>query len=140
MNALTETISERKLAANKANARNSTGPRTISGKQVSRLNVRKHGLTSGRGARLDLNELATAIAKELPNHASCLAPTIANCLESLNNIDRVRSNYIRQTDLENASIDELRDLTARISRLARYEKSAHSRLSRAIVDLLLSRA
>lgn len=38
--------SDRQLRANRANARNSTGPRTKAGKAVSRLNSRKHGLAA----------------------------------------------------------------------------------------------
>jgi hypothetical protein len=38
--------STEQLRANKANAQKSTGPRTQAGKQRSRLNARKHGLTA----------------------------------------------------------------------------------------------
>jgi hypothetical protein len=41
-----ELASDKQLAANKANARKSTGPRTQAGKARSRLNSRKHGLTA----------------------------------------------------------------------------------------------
>jgi hypothetical protein len=40
-----KTISARKLAANRANARRSTGPRTPEGKRRSRANALKHGLS-----------------------------------------------------------------------------------------------
>src|SRR5215831_6006563 len=39
-------VSSKQLQANRANARRSTGPRTITGKAHSRLNSRKHGLTA----------------------------------------------------------------------------------------------
>jgi hypothetical protein len=39
-------ISERKLQANRANAKRSTGPRTEAGKAVSRRNALKHGILS----------------------------------------------------------------------------------------------
>ena len=42
-------ISERKLQANRANAKKSTGPRTARGKAYSSRNARKHGLTSQAG-------------------------------------------------------------------------------------------
>lgn len=58
------TISERKLAANRANAGKSTGPRTERGKSYSRLNSFKHGLLAkkvmfdGCGKLLDPELLA----------------------------------------------------------------------------------
>ena len=39
-------ISERKRAANRANAQKSTGPRTGRGKSISRFNAVRHGLLS----------------------------------------------------------------------------------------------
>src|SRR5438045_3231911 len=39
-------ISDRKLAANRANAAKSTGPRTDAGKRASSLNAVAHGLTA----------------------------------------------------------------------------------------------
>jgi len=39
-------ISERKLQANRANAKRSTGPRTEAGKAASRRNALKHGILS----------------------------------------------------------------------------------------------
>ena len=39
----TSTVSERKLAANRQNAKRSTGPRTVQGKARSRFNALKHG-------------------------------------------------------------------------------------------------
>lgn len=41
-------LSERKMEANRRNARNSTGPRTEAGKKKSRWNALKHGLTAKR--------------------------------------------------------------------------------------------
>src|SRR5579862_2602335 len=43
-------VSEAKLAANRANAQLSTGPRTEAGRQRSALNGMKHRLTGRRGA------------------------------------------------------------------------------------------
>ena len=38
------TVSERKLVANRKNAKRSTGPRTVQGKARTRFNALKHGL------------------------------------------------------------------------------------------------
>lgn len=49
-------ISERKLQANRANAKRSTGPRTEAGRAASRRNALKHGILS-RAVGLDLGSL-----------------------------------------------------------------------------------
>src|SRR5258705_3504018 len=53
------TVSDRKLAANRANAAKSTGPRTAAGKRASSLNATTHGLTAQTSVLLgeDLDEL-----------------------------------------------------------------------------------
>src|SRR4051812_35506825 len=43
---MNDTISPERLAANRANAQKSTGPRTIKGRAASRMNALKHGLLS----------------------------------------------------------------------------------------------
>src|SRR5258707_7557672 len=40
-------VSERRIAANRANAQKSTGPKSAEGKARSRRNALKHGMTSG---------------------------------------------------------------------------------------------
>ena len=60
--------SDRQLAANRANSRRSTGPRTKAGKSAARLNARLHGLAtavqSEPGADAEIERLAHAIAEE----------------------------------------------------------------------------
>jgi len=66
---MSHTVSPEQLAANRANAANSTGPRTPEGKLRSSQNARKHGFTASSFTvvRLeDLNEVA-ALREDLVN-------------------------------------------------------------------------
>lgn len=65
-------ISEKKLAANRANAQKSTGPRTDAGKAVSRRNAAKHFMT-GDGIVLPA-EMDDQIEREIAAVAARLAP------------------------------------------------------------------
>ena len=67
------TLSPARLAANRANARKSTGPRTEAGKARSRANAVKHGLT-GAGVALP-GEAAAPIQAEFLQAQEEFAPT-----------------------------------------------------------------
>lgn len=55
--------SSRKVAANRVNAQRSTGPRSASGKQRSRLNAFKHGLATSIAADPALSREAAHLAR-----------------------------------------------------------------------------
>ena len=57
MSTTTNPISEKKLAANRANATKSTGPRTPEGKLRSAQNSRKHGFAASKFVAVRLEEL-----------------------------------------------------------------------------------
>lgn len=63
-------VTERKLAANRANAQKSTGPRTPQGKAVTRLNALQHGLRSNQ---VILPELGESLDDFRAFHAALLA-------------------------------------------------------------------
>jgi hypothetical protein len=54
---MSQTVSPEQLAANRANAANSTGPRTPEGKARSAQNARKHGFTASNFAVVRLEDL-----------------------------------------------------------------------------------
>ncbi len=65
--------SEARIAANRANALKSTGPRTAAGKERSRANAVKHGLT-GEGVALPTED-AAEVARRFAGLRADLAPT-----------------------------------------------------------------
>ena len=68
-----------RLAANRRNARSSTGPRTLAGKERSRQNAVKHGMT-GQGVALPTED-AAAVAARFEAIRDELAPqTVLGCV------------------------------------------------------------
>ena len=65
-------ISEKQLAANRANAKKSTGPKTEEGKAKSALNGRRHGLTGAAFIRTDEDQ--EAFNRFFPQFISDLKP------------------------------------------------------------------
>jgi hypothetical protein len=122
-------ISEAKLAANRANARASTGPKTSAGKARAAQNARRHGLSpsalrdptrspevetlarriAGEGASADLYELACRIADA--------------------HVDLMLVRRVRLDLLENLAAAPLHDpgVTAQLIIVDRYERRALSR-------------
>ncbi len=68
--------SPRQIAANRANARRSTGPRTPEGKQRSSLNALKHGILAMRAVnrKLDGEEQFERYRLHRDNYFECLRP------------------------------------------------------------------
>jgi hypothetical protein len=57
--------SPQKIAANRANAQRSTGPRSVAGKASSRRNASKHGLAVRASALPDLAQEVTQLAQQI---------------------------------------------------------------------------
>ncbi len=139
-------ISAARLAANRANARKSTGPRTAAGKlraaqntrkstgprtaagkQRSARNARRHGLASpwrAPGFAHSMAALAKAIAAgSNDTQAMELAVQIAAA-----ELDLMRARRARLDLLAKQSFDNI----AQVAAIERYERNARSRRKRAI--------
>ncbi len=94
------------LAANRANAAKSTGPRTVAGKERSRRNSLRHGLT-GAGIVLPTEDLA-AIEARFAEFAADLRPQggVARFL--------VQRAALLSVRLDRSALQEAAHLTARI--------------------------
>src|SRR5262249_27902876 len=117
-------------AANRANAARSTGPRTRAGKAAVARNALRHGLSVPVLADPALSAEAAALAQTIagegasePRRAAALS--IAEAQVDVLRVRRVRAEIM-------AAGFGADDITARLMRLARYERRALSRRKAAI--------
>jgi hypothetical protein len=127
---------EKQIAANRANARKSTGPRMLAGKLKSSRNAYRHGLSSP--PRLDpvmsaqAEVIVRALISEDQNEEMLVAAAefAAAHLELLR-IRSMRADLMAKVDLTQPDIQERQRLAA----LDRYERYAHTRRRRTAVKL-----
>jgi hypothetical protein len=125
---------EKQIAANRANAQKSTGPKTAAGKLKSSLNAYRHGLSCS--LRLDpvtlaqADAIARALTGEDGNEEKLrLAAAFAAAQLELQRIRSTRADLMAKVDLNQPDIRELQRLVA----LDRYERYAHTKRRRASV-------
>jgi hypothetical protein len=124
--------SEKQIAANRANALRSTGPKTVAGKRQSGQNARQHGLSLPFD---DDTESVFAIAAALATEHSSDTPlasflAVARACEAVERVRRVQAELIGgQSGL--ADVQVLRKLVA----TERYERRALTRRRREIERL-----
>jgi hypothetical protein len=124
--------SEKQIAANRANALRSTGPRTAVGKMRSSRNAFRHGLSCplslGTDGAAKLAAIAQAVAGGGAGQAQLLsAAEFAQAQLEVLQIRTRRSELIAKIDLGQCDTQELRRLAA----LDRYERYARTRRRRA---------
>ncbi len=127
---------EKQIAANRANAQKSTGPKTAAGKLKSRRNAYRHGLSSP--LRLDpvtsakAGAIAQALIGEDPNEEKLRsAAEFAQAQLELQRIRSTRADLMAKIDLNQPAMHELQRLVA----LDRYERYAHTKRRRTGVKL-----
>ena len=125
--------SDKQIAANRANARKSTGPRTAAGKLKSSQNAFRHGLSAP--LRLDpaasarVESLAHAIAGEDPNPDQVkVAAEFAQAQLELERIRMTREEFMGSLDVDQPELETLQKIAA----LDRYERYAFTKRRRAI--------
>jgi hypothetical protein len=94
-------ISERKLRANRANSRRSTGPRTIAGRATAARNSRRHGLAIPIPSDPALSAEVEAIAQMIAGNDSLelieAARRIAEAEADVIRVRRARKELLSQT-------------------------------------------
>ena len=123
---------EKQIAANRANAKRSTGPKTMAGRLKSSRNAYRHGFSSPlrfdplTSAKVDA--LAQALAGKEANQESLVsASEFARAQLELLRIRSTRTALI-------AKIESIKDNTHKLRRLLaldRYERYAHTKRRRA---------
>ena len=136
--------SQKVIAANRRNARRSTGPRTAAGKRKVAGNALRHGLTvsapePAMTAAVARMTAAAAGANASPQRVALVQPIAEAEVEIL----RVRRARVALIDLEIASMagavrgeaDAMLRILPQLTRLERYERRAMARRNRALREL-----
>jgi hypothetical protein len=130
------------IAANRRNARRSTGPRTAAGKRkVAATNALRHGIIAADPAMAGaVARVAAALAG--PNASPALRALVEPIAEAQVDLVRVRSARVKLIDLAAATAasavgetDAFIESLPRLVLLDRYERSAMRRRHRAMREL-----
>jgi hypothetical protein len=123
---------EKQIAANRANAQKSTGPKTAAGRLKSSRNAFRHGLSLPLRLDIATSEKADAIARLLtPDQADGIqltaATEVAQAQLELLRIRAVRAELMSAVESASGNLQHLQRLAA----LDRYERFAHTKRRRA---------
>jgi hypothetical protein len=123
---------EKQIAANRANAQKSTGPKTAAGRLKSSRNALRHGLSLPLQLDLETSAKADAIARALAYDPAdqqqlTAATEVAQAQLELARIRAVREELMAEIDLASTNLKQLKRLAA----LDRYERFAHTKRRRA---------
>ena len=127
-------ISVRKIEANRANAKASTGPRTARGKHLVAQNARRHGLSLPIVSIPALSQQAESLARDFAGESADqelldLARRVAEVQIDLLRIRQARHDLLVRTD---SVVNGEPDPTKQLSAIDRYERRALSRRKFAI--------
>ena len=141
---------EKQIAANRRNARRSTGPRTGAGKKRASRNSYRHGLATSMTSSAEHAEYIERLARTIADNTADMvtvecAHTIAHAVFDLAQIQRVKAALIlREIELRcqepstaktDCSAEALQRALAALIKLDRYERRALVRRDRAMATI-----
>jgi hypothetical protein len=132
---------DRQIAANRNNAKKSTGPRSEAARGLLRLHALRHGLAVAIGTdpafQDDIAKLAAALsASRGEQKVSKCARDAAEAELDLLRIRKIRASLFETLYFANdAKLDSLAELNDRLAKLERYERLAFSRRKGALRNL-----
>jgi len=134
--------SDRQIAANRKNAKKSTGPRSDAGRAASRSNALRHGLAIPIGTdpafHDDIEKLAKALSLSsgMQNVDNCAREAAGAELDLLR-IRKIRASLFETLSFvtNDATSGSLANLNDKLAKLARYERRAFSRVKRALREM-----
>jgi hypothetical protein len=130
--------SEHKIAANRSNAKKSTGPRSKAGRQASRRNALRHGLAidirTDPAYHDDIEQLAKMMSRACGmQNVSDSARDAAEAVLDLFRIRKIRASLFETIYFaDTGAPDRLIELNHKLAKLERYERRAFSRRNRAM--------
>lgn len=135
--------SEKQIAANRANAQHSTGPRTGDGKAASSRNALRHGLTARGFIILDgqesaFEQLESALRDSLVPNGPLQEVIFKRALESAWNLERCRlAETTLHSRLGSPTLDPLLDdqNEPRYNRIHKYAREAENSMYKAMREL-----
>lgn len=134
--------SDRQIAANRNNAKKSTGPRSDAGRAASRRNARRHGLAIVIGTDPAFQDEIEKLAKTLSlsrgvQHVDERAREAAEAELDLLRIRKVRAWVLETLYFagNGATSSNLAEVNDKLAKLERYERRAFSRRKRALREM-----
>jgi hypothetical protein len=127
--------SDRQIAANRSNARKSTGPRSKAGREVTRCNARRHGLAIDIGYDPAFHDDIEKLAKILSQGKQIVSENAREAARAeldLLRIRRLRAGLFDTYYASAAGPDSLIELNRNLTLLERYAHRASSRRKRAL--------
>jgi len=120
--------SERQIAANRANAKRSTGPKTKSGRRASCNNAFKHGLSCPLPTNEDISTVVDHLTRTLVDDGAndaqhVAARRVAQVQMELSRVRMVRASLIASLDFKRCDCSGIRRLIV----LDRYERIARAK-------------